>query len=1534
MPISTPRNPRYAIVVTQKTPKAAAASIPALQGKFRAGQTITDNPDFDEHVRVLRNDQIVRDLARLPVAAAAGNAQLLDRTGSIRRRFDADLDGVIPDSFEIAAASGVIANYIGRGIWDLSIDPAFGATTPSTEALFATFQPRARLRLDPTQFLTWPVLTIETRGGATVVIQGPRAIGQPGPRTFVEGAITEFSENIASFFTGGTAPFTWEVLNADGTALTDFVLDEIVELSPTEVIAYITSPACQGDVGVYPLLYRKTDANQLSASVVQINTVIADPLPVVLSNPAPRSVPINQSGTIVFRVSDYFSDNTPLTITVDAGAGVALPAGYSFSVAGDALTLTYPTEGGAVTRNLRIVAMEQSGFARSVSVPFVFSRPASATIIGTAAPVEVPENAVTRFIVNVPAFIASASVYGVRGRGNTALPAPFTVVSNDAGVLTIDADIANNQVEIFEVEYFGDAVVVNSEWISYHNAPVAGVISITQVNVLSVTVDVVAASDDPGVNVIVPGSVSITSGQAEIVGGRILVTPDPNYVGPATLFYTLEAGDETTDAAASFDFTALALGEPGTPLNLTATVGLSFSDVNLLAAFIPGTFPLDATSLQFTDNQGTLLGKSVTIANVGTFTIGATGIMSVSARGDQLGAFQLLVYAADIQGNTMQDNLPLQVVYSQIANPGAPAPGSVEPNLDDGKPILQLGYQIMTDWSGEPIWAGRHQKLLAHISSFEKRDAIIAGDYDPQTGFWTLDPGQIYTFRFIRPDQDNSRPAHPEIDSGTWVIKYTLDPAVSPNTAQVQVSGYTLTESGSAGDQKRFTFTTIDTDQNRNVSIRGLTSGGRLRIDYIGPLSREGLGDGYHPDFIAYAFDYKIGRWMNTVAVINSKITRDSDWMPDDWYDWYMSMAATPLTVPTVNRDKLKFGLKYKTIFDVSYLAQQAAWINLPYSFGASVIEGIMWSIETGQWEQVMVPAVRDNFAAISAAIPTEYFAHGVRIANSMTASQYPLNRVLLVEIGNEHANSAQAGCYRYCRALGWAIQGVDQQARNADHGYGFLNAKALRALFAGIRSVRPQQELAGVMTTLVNQGVSRLQDAWAGFLEEAAKEPGIRPDEVFWSGANYYDGLFKWQNSRSPETGNPFYSEATDLASFRAIWAQRHSESEAALFQSFEDYMLDPATAFNSNGATGNIYGVRETIIAFRNAAIAAGARGFICYEGGSHDNGDANSNGILPTYPPAADAAARWVKSIHAERIAAKHVEILLPIAPTNPAVTTGFRPTNMVVSNFLDLGPDNPSASINSPWIERITGQMRGPYEGLAKGWQVWFRGNGVDPAPVPPPTSGGGGGGGGTSPPAALFDRTILSTDTIAGLQAEGWGPNGISHVVVQGAGGEWALRSPNESAAMFRVFRQVAQANPNLTFRVRWQPDGSVTTDMIRFERGGNIVAIRPVLDPLTGRVPIDPVTSLPIGDLTVSLFGQPDVPVLVTQDADLFAGGFVDMEIDYFIATNGVIRVRIGGVQKGEFTGNTNPLAIQNPYIDRVRIRGKHYFSQFEDMTA
>lgn len=1533
-PITTARPIKALATLTQDVPKGdPRPALPALAPRFREAGVTTANANFDRFRWNFEDSASILALMTAPVAIAAANGQLLDRTGSIRRQFVATPDEILPDSYEVLVATGVVATYIGRGIWDLSIDPDFERLSPNNQAYFATFQVRARAKLRSTEYITWPPLSIETRGGAVVVQTGPRVVGQPAPRTFVEGAITEFSENIASFFTGGTPPFTYDVLNGDGSPLTDFVLDEIVVVSPTEVIAYITSPACEGDVGVYPLRYQITDAGGMTASVIQLNNVTVDPLPRVVSNPAPRSIPRNQSGAIALTISDYLTDDQPLTVSVDLGADghgspIPLPIGYSFNVTADLLTINYPTEGVAVTRNLRILGIEQGALLREVSVILVVDRPNTATVIGNANPVTVAENAITEFIVDVSAFIAGAASYGVRGRGNTQLPAQFTVLDELNGVLTIEANIPNNDIQTFLVEYFGDAVVVNSEWRSVHNAPVPGVINVDAVNVLPMTIDVLAASDDPAVNRIVAGSVTTSEGTASIVGTRIVVSA-PNFVGTASVNYTLEAGagGATTAGVLTINWRALDQAQPGPRLDITATVGLPVASVNVAALFIPGTFPIDATSLQFTDNQGTLLGKAVTIANVGTFTIDNAGVMTTTSRGDLLGAFPLYVAANDTEGFGTEDGLAQQINYTQIANPSAPPPaGLIEPNTDDGKPILQLGLQEPLDFTGEYLWASRHQKLLWHISDFDIDDLTIAGEYDPQTGYFTLPAGRQQRFRFLRPDIDNSRVSHPEIDAGQWVIKYTLDPAVSPNTGTITVVGYTLTESGSTGNQKRFVLTTTDTDSGaRNVLLNAGVSGCKLRIDYIGPATREALNDGFHPDFVAYCYDYKILRNMNLVGVISSKATRDSDWVPDDWYSPGGNLAGLPTVIPTTNRDKLRKGFKYKTFFELCYQSQSAAWICLPHALGAGVIEAAVWSTGAAGTFSAIIPQIVANFDAISSGIDTEFFAHGVRVANSLAAADYPTYRVLICEIGNEIWNTGAAGVAgnRYCQGLGQAIQAVDEPTRNREAGQGYLTARGLRAFFAGVRSVRPTQELVGMLTFSGNQGGS--ENVMQAFIDEANRVPGISPQDVFISVTNYYSGAFKWQNARSPETGNPFYSAATTHAEFVALWAAEHAADEAAFFQKLENFFLDPLTARNSNGYTDTIYGVRERFLTFLQRSLAFGFRGLIPYEGGNHDNGD-GALGILTSYPDARGAAARFNASIHGKRITERLIENLLPIKATADNITTGWRPQNMIVSNYYDSGPDNPDGRISGPWIDRIVGRLRGPYEGQAQGWQTYFRGNGTSAAPLPPPTGGGGGGGGGGGS-QPLFDRTIVSTDSIQILQSEGWGPAGVSHVVIQEpVSGEWSLRSPNEGGAMFKVFRQTLQADANLTFRFRWKPDNTVRSDFLRLERGANIISVRPQINLADNSV---------TGELTVSLFGQPDVPALVTTGANIFAGGFIDMEIDYFIdASSGIIRVRINGTQRGIFNGDTNPLAVQNPYIDRFRIRGRSYFSRFEDKTA
>lgn len=184
---------------------------------------------------------------------------------------------------------------------------------------------------------------------------------------------------------------------------------------------------------------------------------------------------------------------------------------------------------------------------------------------------------------------------------------------------------------------------------------------------------------------------------------------------------------------------------------------------------------------------------------------------------------------------------------------------------------------------------------------------------------------------------------------------------------------------------------------------------------------------------------------------------------------------------------------------------------------------------------------------------------------------------------------------------------------------------------------------------------------------------------QVFGGTTGYWAGGFKWNKARSPGVGNPFGVQTE--AEFNAAFEAAHRADPAALRRLIRNWLLGPA-------GHDNIASVVANNLILRDIAMAGGMRGITQYEGGPHENALEGAGQLGRVYPASLDFWIDFARSAEGREVQATAIKALAAIDPINPAITTGWAPRTLVVSNFNDVGLE---MTARQPWLERSADQL---------------------------------------------------------------------------------------------------------------------------------------------------------------------------------------------------------------------------------------------------
>ena len=608
--------------------------------------------------------------------------------------------------------------------------------------------------------------------------------------------------------------------------------------------------------------------------------------------------------------------------------------------------------------------------------------------------------------------------------------------------------------------------------------------------------------------------------------------------------------------------------------------------------------------------------------------------------------------------------------------PPPPSTGcAVEPCTDGSRPIIQLGLPHHSDWSAN-IYASRH--FYYGYGSIGGGTKLEAGEFDPATGVLTVKPGEQFNLRQLRQLQSEGYPA---LDAGPWLVCYTT----LAGDAQLSAPGLSAGVTDANGETCKSINLAPD---DRAARILSVTGSGKIRIGHIGRADLK--GQTWHPDFLANVSGYDIIRAMDWTAVIGATMTRADQWIPDGW--WITQAPSSGWKPLAANEHLRRAGYRFDLLADLAVRTGTAVHLNVPITLGGGVIEP-----EIRQGGAAMQAAVQANWAAILVETEAENYLLAKHYLTTFAGKGYPANRVLIIEDGNETWNSGnhefKLGA-DYVVAAGKAA-GVTQGAP-AGVGYGNLAAAAARGIERAKAEVAPAQQIVyvlGCQTSSTSQG-NFCERAIAGWKQyNSSVSGGVALSNVVLGVTGYHSGAFKWVAGKSPGRGNPW--GATSEAEFNAAFAAAHQAG--TLNADAARWYLDPASTHFS---VAQIVKAHKYFITLANSN---GLRGVIEYEGSPHDNVLSKAGTLGAVYPAAHKAWLEWRDSAEGQSVQKALIRDLSALPAWNPAITTGWRPGSLPLSNYMDAGGVGNKRWSESPWILRSPEQAAiCPPVGYARAW----------------------------------------------------------------------------------------------------------------------------------------------------------------------------------------------------------------------------------------
>ncbi len=617
-----------------------------------------------------------------------------------------------------------------------------------------------------------------------------------------------------------------------------------------------------------------------------------------------------------------------------------------------------------------------------------------------------------------------------------------------------------------------------------------------------------------------------------------------------------------------------------------------------------------------------------------------------------LGGAGLLAGAAYAQGRTAWSYAPTSaaVAWSQAA-PGA----RIEPNSADKRPLVQLGLGAMSYFSYQDALID--QMLQNSWNRFEAKvdgerrgiDWLTANGFvDPRTGAIKLSPAGGVRLGFIR---SASKVAPAGYFDSEWIIDWRGEGDVVISSGD---RDYTVKRVGRNRLEVSFAR---DHNKPVMVSVKSVTGAPvhTVRAYEKRNAARLETGEAFHPDFLERIRPYKVLRPMDWNRVNGSTVVRTNGLAsPNDRY-WGTSQGD----------DGFRVGVPIEAQVGLAVQSNAALWVSAPPMLGAPTwFAGLDFKSDPAgtpnrrtvgdKWRDV----ARRNAGEILGS--NEYLTYARRLVAALDAADYPRNRIIYVECGNEIWNWAGG----FAKATGFFFglgDHLSARSKAANHrtAYGYMSAKMAAAMERAVAETGKPREWAviiGTQSVNPNQTVGALAglDLWLAEQDDPNAKQRLAPHFGL-ATTNYYRGVFQ-HDRRSNFYGEP------DAGKYYDRLVREIEADPAGLSRRIADWFIRHPDGHTIPAIMGHVR---------KQSALIEEWGGFYAgnYEGGSHDSAPRSSPQAVK------DFAFRW-------RASYEHARVLHVLADRF------YREfPNAMLSNYVSQGETRP----DRPWIEDQPGEV---------------------------------------------------------------------------------------------------------------------------------------------------------------------------------------------------------------------------------------------------
>ena len=341
-------------------------------------------------------------------------------------------------------------------------------------------------------------------------------------------------------------------------------------------------------------------------------------------------------------------------------------------------------------------------------------------------------------------------------------------------------------------------------------------------------------------------------------------------------------------------------------------------------------------------------------------------------------------------------------------------------------------------------------------------------------------------------------------------------------------------------------------------------------------------GEIWNPEFIKYVRRYDIIRTMDLQWINNTPI-RKFDQIATLNEPWgqksYFGSHPPPF-----------FSIPYEALFNLGVKSGTRMWVIIPPEIGATINHGdksLRRKDKPGRLDKEAFANYTANHANDALASPEwENFAQ--EFVERLIASNYPLDRPLYVELGNEVWNGARGFFISTYYAIGTA-RSFHKKWR-AGHGYGVLTARWMIALENEFKRRSIDANIIYVIGThTANPARTRdALEAFKAYLKLRGKNPANYLPKTGVAVTNYY-GHFRVMSKS-------LFGES-DPKKYASFWIDAVKKDPVGLSQRVSDYI--------KNGPVGDKADGPWLVAAWKThkkIAESEGSRFIGAYEGGSH--------------------------------------------------------------------------------------------------------------------------------------------------------------------------------------------------------------------------------------------------------------------------------------------------------------------------------------------